>query len=381
MKQIFIIIAIALFSGFSSSFAQKPGFFVKCSKAVGDTASKYVMNFERLVGTNLSDAFHCASVNANYLLNNRLKWEKEYQLNGGDADFNVCEYLKADYLVLLTMIEANRNLLQLSARCYKKNINNVLADVIVNFSTAMNYEGFAQASKQISDKLIKELGKYEICAFTGPVSVTINSIVDSTNTVEYGVYCNGTDQQFHKKIVIKNSTYSDWKLQRKGIPWTEGTMTYYTNDESKVTEENGCYKCKTEREGGRTYSETRSMKVKGSGISHQSSREGKPQDDTRIELKFLDDGTYFVIAKGASQAVTGEEKVVIKAEGTCDNIPSETKVVPREVKVPLKVIFGPYNGKTTDKTLQQKDTKETTDASTNEKSTFTIDYTLNQKEK
>lgn len=381
MKRIVFIIAIMLFTGLSTSLAQKPGFFVKCSEAKGDEASKYVMNFERLVGTNLSEAFHCAAVNANYLLNNRLKWEKEYQLNGGDADFNVCEYLKADYLVLLTMIEANQNLLQLSARCYKKNINNVLADVIVNFTTEMNYAGFAEACKQISDKLIKELGKYEICPFTGPVSVTINSVIDSTKTVDYGVYCNEMDQRYHQEIVINNNTFSDWKLQRKGIPWTEGTMTFYTNEESKVTEEDGCHKCKTGREGGRTYTETNSMKVKGSGISHESSRDGKPQDDTRVELKFLENGTYLLIAKGTSQPVTGEEKVVTKAEGTCDNMPQETKVVPREIKIPLKVIFGPYDGKTTDKVLQQKDTKETTDPVTKEKTTYSIDFTLTQNDK
>jgi hypothetical protein len=123
------------------------------------------------------------------------------------------------------------------------------------------------------------------------------------------------------------------------------------------------------------------MKVKGSGISHESSRDGKPQDDTRVELEFLENGKYLVIAKGTSQPITGEEKVVTKAEGTCDNMPQETKIVPREIKIPLKVIFGPYEGRTTDKVLHQNDTKEITDPSTKEKSTFTIDFTLNQRDK
>ena len=382
MKRIFFLIAIILFAGLSTSFGQKPGFFVKCSVAQGDTASKYVKNFERLVGMNLSEASHCATVHANHQLNARLQWEKEYQLNGGDADFKVCDYLKADYLVLLSMIEGNHNQLQVKATCIDyRNEKNVIASEVLNLTTSLDYAGFAESCRKISDKLIKELGKYEICAFTGPVSITMNSVIDSTNLEDYGVYCNGTDQRYRKEMILKNTTFSDWKLQRKGIPWTEGTMTFYTTEDTKITEENGCYKCKSGREGGRTQTQTSSMNVKGNGISHESFRNGKPQDDTRIELKFMENGTYYVIAKGTSQPVTGDDKVVIKAEGTCDNMPQETKVVPREIKIPLKQIFGPYQGKTTDKILQQKETKEITNPATNEKSTLTIDFTLNQKDK
>ena len=122
------------------------------------------------------------------------------------------------------------------------------------------------------------------------------------------------------------------------------------------------------------------MKIKGSGISHESMHENKPQDDTRVELRFLEDGTYYVIAKGTSQYAIGEDKMVSKAEGTCDNRPQETKTVPREISIPLNVIFGPYPGKTSDMVLQKKDTKKTIDPATREKSTITIDFTLKQKE-
>ncbi len=381
MKQIYFIIAIALFTGLSS-YAQKPGFFVKCTEAKGDEASKYVMNFERLMATDLSEAFHCATVNANFSLLNRLKWEKEYQLNGGDADFNVCSYLKCDYMVSLRMIEVNSNLLQVSARCIDyKNKMNIMADANVNFTTVMDYAGFATACKEISNKLIKELGKYEICAFTGPVAITISSDLDSTNIEDYGVFCNQMDQRYHKETMIKNHTFSDWKLERKGIPWTDGTMTFYTDEMSKTVEEDGCHKCKTgKREGGLVTTLTSSMKVKGTGISHDSQFQGKKQDDTRIELQFLESDKYLVIAKGTSQPVTGEDKMVSQAEGTCDNQPQETKLLPRDIRIPLRVIFGPYDGKATDKLLQQKDTKEVKNPVTNEKQTITIDFTLNQKD-
>jgi hypothetical protein len=313
MIRIYFIIAIVLLTG-SSSLAQKPGFFVHCTEAKGDEASKYVMNFERLIATDLSEAFHCATVNANFSLLNRLQWEKEYQLNRGDADFNVCSYLKADYLVLLSMIEGNQNQLQVKATCIDyRNKKNVIASEALNLTTSIDYAGFAESCKKVSDKLIKELGKYEICAFCGPVAITISSDLDSTNVEEYGVFCNQMDQRYHKETVIKNHTFSDWKLERKGIPWTEGTMTFYTDEMTKTTEEDGCHKCKTgKREGGLVTSMTSSLKVKGTGISHESSFQGKKQDDTRIELQFLESGKYLVVAKGTSQAVTGEDKVVTK---------------------------------------------------------------------
>jgi hypothetical protein len=381
MKRIIYLSVIVLITCLSDSFAQKPGFFVKCTEAVGDTASKYVMNFERLVGTDLSEAFHCATVNTQSSLNARLKWEKEYQLLGGENELNVCSYLKCDYLVTLHMIEVNSHLLQVSAKCINYRKKEDIADAIVNFTTSMNYAGFAAACKEISNKLIKEMGKYEICAFTGPVAITISSDLDSTRVEDYGVFCNQSDQRYHKETIIKNHTFSDWKLERKGIPWTEGTMTFYTDEMTKTTEEDGCHKCKSgKREGGLVTTLTSSMKVKGTGISHESTFQGKKQDDTRIELNFLENGQYLVVAKGTSQAVTGEDKVVTQAEGTCDNQPQETKIVPRDIRVPLRVIFGPYNGKATDKILQQKDTKEIKDPISNEKQTITIDFSLNQKD-
>lgn len=381
MKRIVYLIAIILFAGLSTSFGQKPGFFVKCSEAQGDTASKYVRNFERLVATDLSEAFHCATVNTQSGLNARLKWEKDYQLQGGTDELNVCSYLKADYLVLLSMIEANQNLLQVSATCINFRKKENMADAIVNFTTSMNYAGFAAACKEISNKLIKEMGKYEICAFTGPVALQIKSETDTTITEDYGVYCNEMDQTFHKVTEINNLTESNWQLERKGISWTEGNMTFNSTEHTSIEENNGCYKCKSGREGGRTLKLDKSFRIQGNGISHESSRNGAPQEDTRIELMFLESGKYIVNIKGTSLPAKGEEKTTESAVGTCDNTTPPPKRIPREISIPINVFFGPYAGKTTDKILSQKDSKTVRNPVTKEKETIAIDFTLNQKDK
>lgn len=379
MKRLTLFSALVLVVSLMS-MAQKPGFFVKCTEVLGDTATKYTMNFERLVGNQISEAFHCATVNTQSSLNARLAWEKDYQLMGGESEMNVCQYLKCDYLVTLRMIEANSSMLNVSAKCINFRKKEVLAEAFKVFHTSMNYAGFASACTEVTNELIKELGKYEICAFQGPVAITISSDLDSTSVESYSVYCNQSDQQYRKETVIKNHTFSDWKLQRKGIPWTDGTMTFYTDEMNQTTEEDGCHKCKSGREGGLVTTMKSTLKVKGSGISHDSEYQGKKQDDTRIELRFLENGTYLVIAKGTSKPVTGQDVVIMKAEGTCDNQPEQTKPVPREITVPLKAIFGPYPGKATDKQLQQKDEKKVKDPATGEEQRITIDFSLKQKE-
>ena len=379
MKRILIYSIILLLAGMPS-FAQKPGFFVKCTEALGDTAAKYAMNFERLVGRQISDAFLCATVNTQSSLNARLAWEKDYQTMGGEGELNVCQYLKSDYMVFLSMNEVNSSLLNVSAKCIYSKKPNVIAESFKAFRTSMNYAAFAAACTEVTNELIKELGKYEICAFQGPVDITISSDLDSTSVESYNVYCNQSDQQYRKEKVIKNHTFSEWKLQRKGIPWTDGTMTFYTDEMTQSTEEDGCHKCKSGREGGLVTTMKSTLKVKGSGISHDSKYHEKEQDDTRIELRFLENGTYLVIAKGTSKPVTGQEMVTLKAEGTCDNQTEQTKPVPRDITVPLNTIFGPYSGKATDKTLQQKDEKKVIDPVTREEQTIKIDFSLKQKE-
>lgn len=343
--------------------------------------------FEGRIVESLKKNFPCADYQTRTDAAEQLKWEKSKQLLGvseGNATENIMESMKCDYLISLN-IRIDNNTASVGAFC----VNEKNVKVLSRTSSVSNADDILKTMDKVAQQLIEGLRQYEICPFVGPASITINSELDSTNTVDYGVYCNGADQQFHQEMVIHNTTYSEWKLQRKHhlnaeglrIFYTDGTMAFTSTEESKLLEENGCYKCKSGREGGRKSTETSSMKVKGSGISHYSVRNGKPQEDARVELKFLEDGTYFLTASGTSNPATGEEKVGTKAEGTCDNKPQETKIVPREITIPLKVIFGPYVGKTTDKILQHKETIEVTSPATNEKSTLTIDFTLTQKEK
>lgn len=383
MKKLNSLTLLILFFTATSLLAQKPHFAVTTAYEQSKYSLIYIVPFEKIMSKSLKDEFPCADVVSDNDIRTKLGEMRNMELNGKDIPANmnnVGKDLPHDYWVLLGVHDNIDGKVQLYARCYKYKT----LDCIANGGSlvAANNEGsVTDACKKLSKKLIDELNQKEICAFKGPVSITVNSIKDSTELVEYGVYCNESDQQYRKKTVIKNSTINDWKLQRKGISWAEGTMTFSTNESTKVSEEDGCHKCKTGKEGGRIYTNEKSFYIEGSGISHESSYKGKPQEDTRIDLEFVAEGTfnYYVIAKGTSLPVTGEEKSTEEAQGTCDNLPRNTKKSPREIRIPLWVVFGPYPGKITDDVLQHKDSKVITNFN-GEKSTITIDFRLSRKD-
>lgn len=381
MRTALIIWLFAGILGATNLSAQnKQRFFLYCTVS-GDSSSRYAGEFEEIMSSYLTKSYPCVRVRTQKFIRERLSEEKIKQLKGLSDDVpSFCDDLACDYFINLELSDFLSDQIIASASCllYRK------VEPMVRFAknAARNQAAIRNIMNTVAETLVKKLEKYEICPFLGPVSITISSVMDSTNVVDYGVYCNESDQRYHKETEIKNRTFSDWKLQRKGIPWTDGTMTFYTDEMTRTTEEDGCHKCKTgKREGGLVTTLTSSMKVKGTGISHESIHNGQKQDDTRIELNFLENGQYLVVAKGTSQSVTGEVKMVSRAEGTCDNQPQETKIIPKDIKVPLRVIFGPYEGKSTDKLLQQKDTKEIKDPVNNEKQTIAIDFSLTQKGK
>ena len=383
MEKLHYLIFLILFFAATSLVAQKPHFGITTEYEGTKYSLIYITPFEKIIAKSLRDEFPCADVGSSSEIRTRLGEMRDMELNGKDIPANlnnVGKDLPHDYWVYLAVHDNVDGKVQLEARCYKSKTVDCIADA--GSLVASNNEGsVTDACKKLSKTFIDQLNQKEICAFKGPVSITVKSIKDSTELEEYGVYCNESDQQYRKKTVIKNSTISDWKLQRKGISWAEGTMTFTTNESTRITEENGCHKCKTGREGGRTYTNEKSFYIEGSGISHKSSFKGKPQEDTRIDLEFVAEGTlkYYIIAKGTSLPVTGEEKSFEEAQGTCDNIPRAAKSNPREVRIPLWVVFGPYLGRISDDVLQYKESKVITNLN-GEKSTVTIDFRLSRKD-
>jgi hypothetical protein len=377
MKKYSLFLVFMLLIVTAQSYAAwQPKFFIIC-KTTGDTANKYAGGFERTMASYLVEAFPCARAKTQGDINTRLQRERLNQLlgNGAENTSSFCDDLACDYLLNLEISDFLSDKIVVSASCIKYNIKVSIARDAKHGSR--DYASIKTLINQVSKSIVDKLGKYEICPFTGPVAVNIHSLIDSTMVEEYGVYCNEMDQQFRSQTKKYGLTKSDWDLERKGISWTIGTMTFTSQEFLEIEEENGCYKCQTSnREGGRTYTQKSSYNVSGTGLSHQSVRQGTSQPDTRIELKFLSDGTYMVQFKGVSDIITATEKNEEQAVGTCDNKPLVRNETPREITIPLNYFFGPYPGKSTDEILQKKDSKVIHNPVTHENTTITIDYTL-----
>lgn len=376
MRKHYIILILLLFTMLQNTAAQKkPRFFIMCI-ASGDSAEKYAGSYERVMAYYLEKEFPCAKVTTQGDIIARVGSERVNQLLGhNDGSLrSFCDDLSCDYFLNLELTNFLSNQIIASASCiyYKK------VQPMVRFAKegSRTPGGIKDLCNLVSETLADKLSRYEICPFTGPVTLNITTDRDTTTINEYRVYCNESDQMYRTERIFRSHTESIWNLERKGIPLTEGTMTFSSNELTNVVEEDGCHKCKSGREGGRIYTQKSSYKVKGSGISHQSSLDGKPQEDTRIELKFFPDGTYTINPKGTSLPAKAEEHFEVYAEGTCDNLPRELKILEKQVTLPMNPVFGPYLGKSSDKILKQKDEKIIYDPVTGEKITIIIEFEL-----
>jgi hypothetical protein len=358
--------------------AQRPSFYIVCVEALGDTASKYINNFERLVEREMYEAFPCARLATRGMVEARLQYEKQVEESGGSTRFSVCAAMNTDFQIYLYMVEVNASLMELTIKCVPRKTHGVLFSINKVYKSPIDYQGLAACSFDIVARFIEKLSEYEICPFRGEIHVTRTLVHDSADQQHYSVYCNGSDQQYQQEYTLHKEHQEMWNFQKTGLQQGKGTLNVTIHEEEKVTEENGCHPCAGGRAGGRVKQEKTVFKASGSGVSQESRKDGQPQDDVRIELLFQEKGVYYLRIRGASRPMEGVENKHVSATGTCDNIPAEQVSAPRKLSVPLEFVFGPYTGKASDKELLQKDTIRLYNPVTHEEITFTIAYSLLQ---
>ncbi|MHC1775399.1 MAG: hypothetical protein AB9834_08310 [Lentimicrobium sp.] len=382
MKKSTIFLLLVAIVAVSDVYAQKPHFFIECNQAMGDTSQKYSNAFARLVADEIKEAFPCSRVNTQSDIVRKLDSLRFRTLIGdfeGDLP-SFCDMLAHDYWIHLRMIDYTEGRVSIIARCFKYKKIDCLADAGM-VRCGNSFSELTEGCKKITKTLIDMMSKFEICPFTGPVNLTIQSEYDTTTKQEYPVYCNEMDQTYVREETIYKRTDSKWQLERKGIPRATGTMSFTMSESSSLEVQSGCYQCSSGRKGGRVYTRTNSFNTEGSGLSTESSYNGNKQDDTRIEIEFFEDGTYILTAKGTSKPARGYGKEDEKAEGSCDNIPSDPRSIPREITLPLRVVLGPFPGKSTDEILRQKDTIKKRNPVSNEMETITYEFVLEKQSK
>jgi len=386
MKKKYIVLSIFILFLTESSLCQKRDIrFFLVHRFIGPDENRKSLEgldgwFYTYFSNKIEETFPCASVNTDKAIGVLLEQERQMQLLGKGSDENmksIADAYNIDYLVSLELGTMIGNQFSVSVVCmpYRTKDKFPIARAFARCAFTETSGGeMVKKVEQAANEIIEKLKKQEICPFKGTVTITNSSTLDTVKEYQYAVYCNETDLQLQRKTEIHNNTYSSWELSRQGNERANGVMEFVTIEKSTIEEKDGCYTCEAGKKGYRSFTEEHSLNHSGNGISHESQWNGKPQEDTRIELEFLDDGTYLLIAKGTSEPANGSESVILKAEGICAN--NETNKIPRVVRIPLMAIFGPYSGKAIDKVLQQKEKIETKDPISNEKHTYTIDFTL-----
>lgn len=350
--------------------AQKSYFFVVC-KTNGDSVSKFAGEYEKLVASAIEKEYPCARARTQHDIYDKVETERQNQLKGGETNWSsFCDDLKADYLVNLEASEflSNQIIVSASVIDYKKK-----ESIARESKYGSNNEAtLKKLFKQVAESVTKKMADYEICPYSGDVTVKIESEKNDTKTDYVGSPCGGGNATINTEI--ESNATLEWKLKKVKKIQTSGTMTYKLHEKYTITSDYPCYICDNGQKGAAKITETDESEGQIEGLSNDSSFEGQKIDDARISIKFLSDGTYNILLEGTSKKgplkVTKEKKI----EGVCesDSEPKDTKN--KQIDVPLSLILGPYKGTPQDKTLSQDETKDLTNGK--EKVTLKINFSL-----
>lgn len=348
---------------------KKPQFNVECQISY-DTSKKYAGGFEKIVQFYLEKEFTCCKVVTKGDITRKLDRDRFMQLMYGTEMQSYCKELACDYFMILYLVESELGIAA-TASCYKWSGKIPLAR-----ETIISKGSVIDVMNEVGKNITEKLTKYEICPFEGQVALGLTSVRDTTMTDEYSVYCNSMDYQYKKVTKIYSNTTSSWDLQKKDQKFGEGTVVFTINESNSINEDNGCYKCQSGREGGRSYNASGSLTFSSEGLSSESNLDGKEHTDARIELQFLPNDTYTITIKATSKKYPAVEKWESEAIGTCDNVAKDSKTKERQVTVFANPTFGPFNGKPSDRLLSGDDTKTSYDPVTKEKTTITLKFDL-----
>jgi hypothetical protein len=278
----------------------------------------------------------------------------------------------SDYWVSSSFSEVSNDMVRFEVECTDRKGKSI---AVISTSGAPD-DLFGEGMTELVNKFVKQMMKYEICPFKGPVNVHIISKISKIETAEYPVFCNKTDGVYRKKTTVNNKTDTDWKLNKNDKYETTGSVQFALNEETKIEELNDCYKCSSGSEGKRTYLEKSLNTASIQELSRKSQSHGVHIEDARIELTFLDDSTYTISIKAASEQGIMKIKSEKQATGKCDNISNNPQNYDKKIDIGLNQLFGPFKGSAQDKVLTHKNTIKSIDPISEEETLITYEFNL-----
>lgn len=238
---------------------------------------------------------------------------------------------------------------------------------------------------EMASELVKKMAYFEICPYTGPVTVDVKTVKKKDEHVERAVFCNNTDGIYKKNQHQEKTTIQHWRLKRVGKPDTSGEMTATLEEFQEEREEDACYRCASGRQGGRIATKNSFISAQVNGLSDRTKAPGEVEThDAKIHLTFNEDGTYMMKMDGASNSSNYKGKQEEHAEGTCDPVNKKTNLTEAQIlelvgynrALPLTGIFGPFPGTPYDKRLNNKKELTLKDAESGEETVISVDFDL-----
>lgn len=372
-KYIFILIFISgVFAG-NTNAARVKFFVVTQSKSELVDAKTICEVFETALFNDLRAAFPCVDYLNQGALHAILDWERRRALLGSGDDSvlqNLAGAVGSDYLIKFTA-DVIGSQMYLSVFCMDMRKAETLARTDVSGTI-----GQADSNaKKVSNELIKQLKEYEICPYSGPLTIDVKSELDDSKTDNANCPCGG-DVAIITTTRKTNATMK-WELTKVGKNSCSGTAKYDLNEKMTIESNYPCIKCENGDQGFTKITETNESEAKVEGLSDESYSEGQQVSDARIMLYFLEDGTYNVLVKATSKKGVLKVTTEKKYEGACENESEPKDTKNKSIDIPFVEVFGPYKGTARDKVLSQKETKDVSNGA--EKVTITIDFTLTQK--
>lgn len=381
MKTRYLFLSLLLLIGLSTSLAQKTNFYIR-PELVG-TRGKEVEGaiglFASIFYDQATDKYPCVLVTTKADVVDMLGHEKQKQLLGtSSGDNELHNALGCDFLISLEIGILVGDKFSVTAVLIPQRTKPYLPTIRASAYSDYNEKSFPQIEanlKEVSQKLLNSLKKYEICPFKGEINVKITSTKKDTQKEEYPVYCNGIDGYYLKTVTIDNYSENDWTIKKVGRETANGTVHFNLSEELTIDEINPCYDCSPTKQGQRTYYEKTTTYADIQKSSMNDDGSGIILDSARVILNFLDDGTYTIRIKATSKQ--GEKKTIkeIKAQGVCKNLNEPPKKTTNKIDEGLYELLGPFTGTAEDKILSQKNTiTKTTDSG--EEQTITYEFNL-----
>lgn len=372
-KYLIILIFISgIFAG-NTNAARVKFFVVSQSKSELVDAKTVCAVFETTLFIDLREAFPCVDYLDQESLHEILGWERKKALLGSGDDSqlqNLAGAVGSDYLVKFTADLVGTQL-YLSAFC----MDMKKAEIYARTEVYGTIGEAGSSAKKASKDLIKQLKEYEICPYSGPVTIDVESELDDSKTDNVNCPCGGDVAVI--TTTRKTNATMKWELNKISKNACSGTAKYDLNEKMTIESNYPCFKCKNGDQGFTKITETHESEAKVEGLSNESVSEGNQVADARIMLYFLEDGTYNVLVKATSKkgvlSVTTEKKY----EGVCESESEPKDTQNKSIDIPFVEVFGPYKGTAQDKVLSQKESKDVSVG--NEKVTLTIDFTFTQK--